>query len=96
MANPTSDPPAIPVAAIVAAQEKTVEGQRRINLIWEVTQGLIALSITVAIIYCAFYKISSQELTNSFFLIIGFYFSRTNHQAIGGIGGKPIQPYEGR
>lgn len=29
-------------------------------------------------------------------IVIGFYFSRTNHAAIGGIGSKPLQSYEGR
>jgi hypothetical protein len=29
-------------------------------------------------------------------LILSFYFSRTNHQAIGGVGPKPNEPYEGR
>lgn len=29
-------------------------------------------------------------------IVIGFYFSRTNHQAIGGVGEKPNPPYEGR
>jgi hypothetical protein len=47
-------------------------------------------------IYCAVEKIVSQELVNAFFLIVGFYFSRTNHTAIGGIGSKPEQRYEGR
>jgi hypothetical protein len=37
-------------------------------------------------------------LSSSLFLIIGFYFSRSNHSAIGGIGRKPTdsQPYVGR
>jgi len=72
-------------------------GQRRVNIIWEVTQASIAFMVTFAMIYCAVYKIMSQELTNAFFLIVGFYFSRTNHQAIGGVGTKPAsQKYEGR
>lgn len=29
-------------------------------------------------------------------IVIGFYFSRTNHQAIGGEGEKPVQKYQGR
>ena len=66
-------------------------GQRKINIIWEVTQALVAVSITLAVIYCAMNKIVSQELTNAFFLIVGFYFSRTNHTKIGGIGFKDGQ-----
>lgn len=77
-------------------QDLTVAGQRRINLIWELTQAGVALIITIAVIVCAILKLSSPEITNAFFLIVGFYFSRTNHQAIGGIGVKPIQDYLGR
>lgn len=78
-------------------QDLTTKGQRNINLIWEITQSLIALGITMAVVFCAVHHIVSQELTNAFFLIIGFYYSRTNHAAIGGIGPKPLsQPYEGR
>lgn len=77
-------------------QDLVVAGQRKINLIWELTQGLVATSITLAIIYCAINKIVSQELTNAFFLIIGFYFSRTNHSQIGGIGEKVMSEYRGR
>lgn len=79
-----------------AEEDKVVEGQRRINLTWEFTQAAIAVGITGAIVYCAINKIVSQDLTNAFFLIIGFYFSRTNHAAIGGVGKKPASIYEGR
>lgn len=77
-------------------QDLVVAGQRRINLIWEYTQATVAILITLAVIICAIFKIISPEITNAFFLIVGFYFSRTNHQAIGGIGEKPIQDYIGR
>lgn len=77
-------------------EDLVVSGQRRINLVWEFTQSFIAVGITGAIIYCGIKAIQNQELTNAFFLIIGFYFSRTNHQAIGGVGNKPSQSYEGR
>lgn len=77
-------------------QDIVTAGQRRINLVWEFTQSVVALIVTLAVIYCAVFKIISPELTNAFFLIIGFYFSRTNHQAIGGLGEKPLQVYEGR
>jgi len=77
-------------------EDLTTAGQRRINVIWEVTQALIALLITGAVVYAAIKKLDSSVLTNAFFLIVGFYFSRTNHQAIGGIGWKPSQAYEGR
>lgn len=77
-------------------QDLTTAGQRKVNLIWEYTQAAIALGITIAMIYCSIVKIDAPEVRNAFFLIIGFYFSRTNHSAIGGIGFKPMQEYKGR
>ena len=79
-----------------AQQDLTVAGQRRINLIWEVTQAVVAVSVTLANVYAALVSIENMTLTAAFFLVIGFYFSRTNHAAIGGVGYKPSQQYEGR
>lgn len=67
---------------------KKTAGQRRINLIWEFTQGIIAVAITSAKIYCSVNVIDSPELTNAFFLIVSMYFVRTNHHLIGGVGTK--------
>lgn len=67
---------------------KKTAGQRRINLIWEFTQGVIAVAITAAKIYCSINKIDSPELTNAFFLIVSMYFVRTNHHLVGGVGTK--------
>lgn len=83
-------------AKLIEIDERVLRGQRTINLIWEVTQGFIAIGITAAVVYCATTRIDSQELTNAFFLIVGFYFSRTNHAAIGGVGPKPNPKYQGR
>jgi hypothetical protein len=78
--------------ATTTKQEDVVTaGQRRINLIWEITQAIIAVSITWAIIYMAFTGVKSQELFYAFFLIVSMYFVRTNHQKIGGTGNKPDQ-----
>lgn len=85
-------------------EDLTVAGQRRINFIWELTQAFIAIvviltNMIVGIIFVV-KKIPAGEypivLSSSLFLVIGFYFSRTNHAAIGGIGPKPSQKYEGR
>lgn len=73
-------------------EDITTAGQRRINLIWEFTQSLVALIITSAVIYCAINRIENDVLTNAFFLIVSMYFVRTNHQLIGGVG----QSYKGR
>lgn len=70
------------------------EGQRRINLIWEVTQSVVALSVTVATLFVSAKLALSEDgqqsafllLSNVFFLVLGTYFSRTNHVRIGGVG----------
>lgn len=69
-------------------EDLTKLGQRRVNIMWELTQGLIAISISWAVIYCQINKIDSQILNNAFFLIVSMYYVRTNHQLIGGIGPK--------
>ena len=87
----------LPLAPKTTEQEDiTLAGQRRINLIWEYTQAFIAGLISIAMVASALMKISDLTITNSFFLVVGFYFSRTNHAAIGGIGSKPNEKYEGR
>ncbi len=86
-------------------QDLTTKGQRDINRIWEWTQSLIALMVVVCSCGLAIHgavtgteRPMSQTLSNMLFLIIGFYFSRTNHAAIGGMGHKANsnQEYKGR
>ena len=77
-------------------QDLTKLGQRRVDLIWESTQALIAVAITGAIVYTSTLNKPVEVLTSAFFLIIGFYFGRTNYSSIGGVGEKPSQPYIGR
>jgi len=82
-------------------EERTEEslvtaGQRRINILWEVTQAIIAIFVTGTSLFVSAKLILKGDmengafllLSNAFFLIIGFYFSRTNHQKIGGVGSK--------
>ena len=63
--------------------------QRRINVIWETTQATIAISVVLANVIAAFFspasETSSTTLTNAMFVVIGFYFGRTNHQKVGGV-----------
>jgi hypothetical protein len=92
-------------------QDLTLSGQRRVNLIWESTQSFLSISVVLANMIVAVYDGLTPTcglntgrchtdfpvvLSSALFLIIGFYFSRTNHAAIGGIGSKPTQIYEGR
>ncbi len=89
------------LAATVAAptttseQDRKTASQRRVNIIWESTQSLIAIWVTGATLYVSAMlalKDNGQTaafllLSNAFFLVIGFYFGRTNHQRTGGVGG---------
>ena len=94
----------IPLASTTTTQQNlTLEGQRRVNLIWEYTQAFIAvmvvISTMIAGISCGFHGRGEQVptiLSVAFGTVVGFYFSRTNHAAIGGVGVKPTQSYEGR
>lgn len=79
-----------PLPATTTLQEDILSsGQRRINLIWEITQAIVAVSITFAVIYGGIRGIINQELSNAFFLIVGFYFSRTNYAALNNGNNKP-------
>jgi hypothetical protein len=95
----------LPVEPKTTFQEDlTTAGQRRINLIWEYTQAAVALMVVLTnMLIAAWLAIAQpqavsfpQVLSNTLFLVVGFYFSRTNHAAIGGVGPKPEQKYDGR
>jgi hypothetical protein len=93
-------------------EDLTTLGQRKINLIWEYTQaavaiGVIALTMIVdggSTLICLVTNRDPTvaQMTGVSFvnliagIVISFYFSRTNYAAIGGIGAKPEQMYEGR
>lgn len=75
-----------------AAQDAVPAGQRRINLIWEVTQAFVAISVTASTLYVtATLAIKEKNdapfilLSNVFFLVLGVYFQRTNHSRVGGV-----------
>lgn len=88
----------------VKAAELKTASQRRVNMVWEYTQAGIAALIclaNVAYIFTLLFKngdpSSAAEkaaalLANGFFLVVGFYFGRTNHQTQGGSGThEPLQ-----
>lgn len=72
-------------------QDLKTAGQRQINLTWERTQASIAILVVGANVLFAFVSpyLPKQELdkgtllANAFFLVIGFYFGRTNHARMG-------------
>ena len=85
-------PPKISLPPTTTDQEDmVVAGQRKINLIWEITQAVVAVIITLATIYAALNSIDARALGNAFFLIVSMYFVRTNHKLIGGVGYKPAE-----
>lgn len=75
-------------------EDRATVGQRRINLIWEVTQAMIAIMVTAATLYVSSslaIKGDGQTaafllLSNAFFVVITAYIQRTNHTKIGGVG----------
>ena len=96
----SSLPPNLP-SVTTAQQDLTTAVQRRISLIWEYTQASIAILITLANVVVStamsLNKVPLAEypmvLSSSFFLIVGFYFSRTNPSTNGSTNGyKPSNP----
>lgn len=83
----TTDTQAVAAPVTTAEEDRKTQGQRNINLIWEVTQALVAVMVTGATIYSALSGRESLILGNAFTLIIALYFVRQNHTKIGGIGG---------
>ena len=96
--------PSLP-AKTTFQEDLVTAGQRRVNLIWEYTQAVIAGMVVLANMVVGVYDGMTPAtqhgeypviLSSSLFLIVGFYFSRTNHAAIGGVGTKPEGQYVGR
>ena len=94
--QPTNIPP-----ETTHEQDRATAGQRRVNIIWEVTQALIAIGVTVTgMLVSAILALNVGNttdrasavagfvfLTGVANLVIGFYFGRTNHARTGGVGG---------
>jgi hypothetical protein len=85
-----------PLPANTTIQQDLVSaGQRHINVMWERTQQVIAVSVSAftlsACLYLVVYGDPSMAvpafllLSNVFFLVVGTYFQRTNHTKIGGV-----------
>ncbi len=80
-----------------AEQDKHSLGQRRVNIIWEATQAVIAIGVVAVALWA---NLSSAlnggtvtvgqstaltQLDVMAALVTGFYFGRTNHQRVGGV-----------
>jgi len=92
------------IAATTTFQEDlTTAGQRKVNLIWEYTQAAIAIIVVLTAMVSGIIGQLHAEMQVpnligvAFGMITGFYFSRTNHASIGGVGKKPTEnEYKGR
>lgn len=82
-----TDTKAVASPRSTAEDDRKTKGQRHINLIWEVTQAIVAVMVTTATIWSAMNGRESLVLGNAFTLIIALYFVRQNHSKIGGVGG---------
>lgn len=78
-----------------AALHRMRDSQRRINLIWESTQGVIAIMLVLTV---SISMLLGNEVKNEFWLLVAIvvqaYFQRTNHTRVGGVG--EIRPNETR
>lgn len=108
--NQLNDPST--AATTTFQEDLTTAGQRNINLIWETIQGKIAIYVIIGTMIIDGIALLtslglSRDLTGSQASVLGvinslatgviaFYFSRTNHTQIGGIGAKPNDVYRGR
>lgn len=68
---------------------------RRINMMWETTQAIVAIAVTLTTLgTCAYLVVKGDGamgafllLSNVFFLVVGTYFQRTNHtKSSAGVG----------
>lgn len=98
----TQAPPAAEVLKVkqplTAAEDADVLmtlGQRRVNILWEVTSSLIALSVTGSTLWIAgtlALRPDSESqvaafvlLSNVFFSVLTAYIQKVNHSKIGGV-----------
>lgn len=102
--GPTSEDRASETAATRTSDETSLRtsGQRKINLIWELTQAIVTVMVVGATLYIAGDLVLGGEeddnnraaafllLSNAFFMIVTAYYQRTNHVRTGGVGGKDV------
>ena len=72
------------------AVDRTELGQRRINVMWEGTQGILAVTLVFTACYAL---LNGIALPPEYWLLLGVvvnsYYSRTNHTRVGGVGTPP-------
>lgn len=77
--------------ALQIAERLAAQHQTKFNTVWEITQAVIAISVTLASMLTSMYLIVKNPessaaivmVSSSFSIVIGFYFGRTNHSRPG-------------
>lgn len=77
----------IPAAEAAKEQALKTEGQRAINRLWEIFQGLLAVIVIGCFCYSCLNGKESASLAGLAGSIVTFYFVRTNHTKTGGVSG---------
>lgn len=62
-------------------------GQRRVNILWEVTQTSGTFFVLILKAYMVLAHIEDKTVDAALMMILGMYFTRTNHTKVGGVGG---------
>lgn len=82
----------VKAANTTTEENKHSAGQRSINRTWENTQSIISImvgatacAISLILVLRREYSISIQLISSMVFLVLSFYFARTNHTAVGGV-----------
>jgi len=53
-----------------------LETNKKLDFLVEITQTILALGITAVMAYLAIKGLKNEDVSNSFFLIVGFYFGK--------------------
>jgi hypothetical protein len=73
---------ALVIAASTRAAANVLAATRKnkINALWEYVQAVLAVSLTASVIFAALViHVVPDALDRALFLVMGFYFGRTNH-----------------
>lgn len=86
------DAATLPDGTLGIARKAAATRKNRMNMLWEGTQALLAVTLTIATIYVCIrtpLKVGAdgqtievpvpETLKNALFVVLGFYFGRTNH-----------------
>lgn len=93
----TTDKTSVAEPRTTAEEDRHSGGKRRINLLWEGVQAVLAISIVFTALGCTVWLLindTENRITVFTFLVgtvgtvIGFYFGRTNHERVGGMDSR--------